>query len=655
MALLLLDAVLVAMAFGIMLVLRYELDVPSYAWAGFLRFLPVAVVLHLIANRIAGLYGPVWQHASIFEAQRILTAGGIVTVVLGAWVLVDRHVPLSVALTGGVIATGLLGVLRFQSRLFAFHRGKRPDALRVLIVGAGESGGAILRELDRKPEAGIQPVAMLDDDPRKLGRWVANVPIVGMIGDLRRVGEELSVDQVLLAIPSADSSLVRRVADDVAELGVPLKVLPSVSELMHGQPQLRDVRDLSIDDLLGRQPIATDLASVARMIVGRRVLVTGGGGSIGSEIVRQVAAYDPARMVVLDRDETHLFDALAAIDGQGVPALLDVRDREDLARLFAAERPEIVFHAAANKHVPLLEDHPREAVATNVLGTANVVEVARKVGVTHLVFVSTDKAVNPSSVMGASKQVAEQVVLCRAPADSRWCAVRFGNVLGSRGSVVPTFVRQIKQGGPVTLTHPEMTRYFMSIPEAVQLVLQAAALAEDREIFMLDMGEPVRIVDLANRMISLAGYRVGTDIEVRVTGLRPGEKLAEELHTPAEGPLPTPHPKILRLKPTISSNGSLDRLLATLHAAVVDRDDEAARAALPAKAPVHTTNGADHLAAEPPAGVSVHGGNGSTPAESPSEPAHEEVGSSSRVHVHRVRSAIVRRRAGEAHGMKDAG
>ena len=651
-ALVLLDAALVAVAFGIMLVVRYELQVPSDVWAGFFIFLPGAVVLHLVANRFAGLYGPVWQYASIFEAKRILLAGGAVTVLLTGWVFVDRLVPLSVALTGGVIATGLLGVLRFHSRLFAFHRGQRADALRVLIVGAGESGGAILREIDRNPAAGIQAVALVDDDPRKLGRWMADVPIVGTIDDVFEVGDQLAVDQVLLAIPSAESVLVRRVADAVAQLGVPLKVLPNMSELINGQPQLQDVRDLSIEDLLGRQPVATDLGSVEQMIRGCRVLVTGGGGSIGSEIVRQVAGYDPARLVVLDRDETHLFDVLATIDGRGEPSLIDIRDRANLRQLFEEERPEIVFHAAANKHVPLLEAHPREAVATNVLGTENLVEVAREFQVEHLVFVSTDKAVNPTSVMGASKHVAEQLVLSRAPAGSRWCAVRFGNVLGSRGSVVPTFVRQIQMGGPVTITHPEMTRYFMSIPEAVQLVLQAAALADDREIFMLDMGEPVRIVDLANRMISLAGYRVGVDIEVHVTGLRPGEKLAEELYALTEDPLPTTHPKILRLRPAMVPNGSLDRMLALMRSAVRERDDDAARDALPCSSPPEVPVDGGPLSDLQVIAAST---NGETPSDPPSEPEHEDVASTMRVTVHRVGTPVGRSPAVKAYEMKDAG
>jgi FlaA1/EpsC-like NDP-sugar epimerase len=576
-----LDAVLVVAAVTFMFIVRYELAVPEGAWAGLLRFAPVAIVLQLTANHLAGLYGPVWEQASIIEAKRILGAGASATSVLFLWMLAgSRLVPLSVVITGGLVATGLMGVLRFQSRLFAFSRRHHDDALRTLVVGAGESGGALLREISRNPGGGIHVVALLDDDPRKIGRRVGNTRIVGGIDGLVGTGRRLDVDQVLMAIPSADSALVRRIADATAELGVPLKVLPSVSELLNGEPQLRDVRDLSIDDLLGRQPVSTDLESVAEMIRGRRVLVTGGGGSIGSEIVRQVAEYAPARLVVLDRDETHLFDSMAAIGERGEAVLLDIRDRDGLRELLHHERPEIVFHAAANKHVPLLESHAGEAASTNVLGTANLVEAARDAGVAHLVFVSTDKAVHPTSVMGASKRIGEHLVLSGAPADSAWCAVRFGNVLGSRGSVVPTFMRQIREGGPVTLTHPDMTRYFMSIPEAVQLVLQASAMAHGREVFMLDMGEPVRISDLATRMIALAGYRVGTDVAIEVTGLRPGEKLVEELHTPDEHPSGTSHPKVTRLRPRVPAAAALEGLLRELAAAVRCRDEARARGLL---------------------------------------------------------------------------
>lgn len=567
-----LDVALVGAAYVIMLVARYEAVVPDRAWEGLRTFVPIAAVIHVLANWAAGLYGPVWKQASIHEAQRLLAAGAAATVLLTLSLLVlPRYVPLSVAIIGGGIATGLFGIARFQSRLFAFRRNVGPDATRLLIVGAGESTSSLLRDLDRQEDLSVRAVGLLDDDPRKLGRILHGVPIVGVVDDLIEAGRSLEVDQVLLAIPSATSELVRRVADAAAELEVPLKVLPGVNELVNGQPRLRDVRDVSIDDLLGRQQVRTDLASVEAMIRGRRVLVTGAGGSIGAEIARQVANFAPSRLVLLDRDETHLFDAAADI-GDCVEVLLDVRDRKQVNDLFARERPEIVFHAAANKHVPLLEAHPREAVTTNVVGTDNIVRAARANDVAHFVFVSTDKAVNPRSVMGASKRLAEQLVLAQAPAGAAWCAVRFGNVLGSRGSVVPTFVRQIQRGGPVTITHPEVTRFFMSIPEAVQLVLQAAALAEDREIFMLDMGEPIRIVDLAHRMISLAGLRVGVDIEVQVTGLRPGEKLTEELHTPDEQPRSTVHPQIVRLRPSIPGHDTLKVRVRRLADAVEDHD-----------------------------------------------------------------------------------
>jgi FlaA1/EpsC-like NDP-sugar epimerase len=580
-ALILLDVLLVVAAYSFALVIRHDLSVPPEAWSTFLRFLPVAIVLHLLANRLAGLYGPVWEEASILEAQRILLAGGITTFALLAGVFITaREIGLQAALSGGLLATAFMGVLRFQSRLFAFHRRRRRDAPRVLIVGAGESAGAILRELSRHDQQTFRPVALLDDDPRKLGRWLGGVPIVGTTSEVVEVGRRLEVEEVLFAIPSARSELVREVADATAQLEVALKVLPSVSELLDGKPRLRDVRDLSIDDLLGRQQIATDLESVKALLHGRRVLVTGGGGSIGSEIVRQVDAYEPAELLVLDRDETHLFDAMATIGGRGVPVLLDLRDRERLLRLFLDEPPEVIFHAAANKHVPLLESHPAEAVATNVLGTANLVDAARASGVERVVFISTDKAVNPSSVMGASKRVGEQLVLTGAPENAAWCAVRFGNVLGSRGSVVPTFVRQIRQGGPVTVTHPDMARFFMSIPEAVQLVLQASALAQARGVFMLDMGEPVKILDLAVRMISLAGYRVGTDIAIEVTGTRPGEKLAEELHTGHEHPVPTSHPKVVQLFPELLPEDSLGEAVRRLANALNARDDGAIRALL---------------------------------------------------------------------------
>ncbi len=563
-------------------ILWHDLDVPVEAWPGIRIVVAAAIVVHLGANWTAGLYGRVWAQASVLEARRVLAAGLGAAIVLVATLLLTGPViaapqaPWPLVVVGAGASTGLLALLRFHSRLFARrdnHKGG--SGRRVLLVGAGESAGILLREL-RRDDTPMQPVGLLDDDVRKQGRSLSGVPVLGTVDDLVDAGRTLGVDEVLLAIPSATSSLVRRVADATVDLGASLKVLPRVADLLDGQPQLRDVRDLSIDDLLGREQVATDLAAVAALIRGRRVLVTGGGGSIGAEIARQITRLEPSRLLLVDHDETHLFDAASEADGSE-QVLLDIRDRRRVNELFDRVSPDIVFHAAANKHVPLLESYPCEAVATNVHGTHNIVAAAARTGVKRLVFISTDKAVNPSSVMGASKRIGEQLVLRGAPDDAAWCAVRFGNVIGSRGSVVPTFVRQIREGGPVTLTHPDMTRFFMSIPEAVELVMQAAALAEDREVFMLDMGEPVRIMDLATRMISLAGLRVSVDIPIEVTGTRPGEKLAEELTAPDELATATSHPKVMRLQPSLIDGPTLAGLLEELAIAVENNDEAAAR------------------------------------------------------------------------------
>jgi FlaA1/EpsC-like NDP-sugar epimerase len=406
------------------------------------------------------------------------------------------------------------------------------------------------------------------------------VRVTGTVDDLPAVVADLGAELAVLAVPEADSAFVRMVANLADQARVPLKVLPTVPEVMRGSVAMRDVRDLDIVDLLGRHEVNTDLDSVRGILAGRRVLITGAGGSIGSELARQVAACRPGALLLLDHDETHLYDAAASVSGQCTQLLADIRDGELMTALFREHRPEVVFHAAAHKHVGLLEHHACEAVHTNVVGTLNVARAAAAAGVRSLVQISTDKAVHPSSVMGASKRVCEQVVRGKAPVGSRWCSVRFGNVLGSRGSVIPTFVRQIQAGGPVTVTDERMTRFFMSIEEAVQLVLQAAALARGGEVFMLDMGEPVRIYDLAERMIRLSGREVGRDVEITVTGMRPGEKLAEELREPDETARPTAHPSILSLTPRPIADERLENGLQRLQAALRERDDEVAASSL---------------------------------------------------------------------------
>lgn len=580
------DVVFVVVAFGAILLLRFDGLVPEQFWRQYITALPLIALVTLAMNWLWGLYGQLWQHASVLEARRIILATFCTgTVLVATMVFGPRLLPLSVIGLGCLLYAVLAGAARFQSRLFALHREQsdRPG-LRVLVLGAGQSGAALVREMLRNPRDGLIPVAMLDDDPRTQGRHCLGVPVVGPISDLPRVATERRAHQAVLAITDPRAETVRRAADFADKAEIPLRVLRGVSELVRGHITLRDVRDLRIEDLLGREQVVTDLDAVHALLTGRRVLVTGAGGSIGSEIARQVAEADPAALLVLDHDETHLHDLCSGLvgpvaDERTVQLLADIRDRDVMMRLFKRYRPEIVFHAAAHKHVPVLEQHPVEAVRTNVLGTVNVVDAATEVDVRHLVFISTDKAVNPSCVMGASKKLGEQVTLARAPAERKFCAVRFGNVLGSRGSVIPTFLHQINNGGPVTVTDPRMTRFFMSIREAVQLVLQAAAMSEGRDVFVLEMGEQVRILDLAQRMIRLSGRHVA-DIEIRITGVRPGEKLIEELHAPDEKLEPTGHTAIRRLHPTTMSWVNLSAAIERLEAAVSTGDDAGAKAEL---------------------------------------------------------------------------
>jgi FlaA1/EpsC-like NDP-sugar epimerase len=565
----LLDAVFVVAALGGVLTLRYDGVVPAAAWDRFGVVVPVALGVTVTANWTWGLYGQIWRHASVLEARRIALAGSTVMVTLTAlFAIGPRLVPLSVVILGSGLYTMLAGAVRFQSRLFALNRRHEDEqqGLRVAVLGAGESGAMLVRDMLRTPKAGLVPVAMLDDDPRKHGRSCMGVRVVGPLADLPSIIDEHGVHQVVLAIAGPSGSLVRRAAALADEAGVPLRVLPDVGEIVNGQVSIRDLRDLRIEDLLGREQIQTDLDAVRSLLQGRRVLITGAGGSIGSEIARQVAACDPAALYVLDHDETHLHDLCSGLPTAATQVLADIRERDVVLRVFRKCQPEVVFHAAAHKHVPLLESHPIEAIRTNVVGTANVVAAAAAIGVARLVFISTDKAVRPSSVMGASKRLGEDIVLGCRPEGARYCAVRFGNVLGSRGSVTPTFLRQISSGGPVTITDARMTRFFMSIPEAVQLVLQAATMAAGGEVFILEMGEPVRIIDLARRMIRLAGRRVGTDVEIRITGMRPGEKLVEELHTPDERLLPTAHPSIGQLLPATPDRHAVDHVIVRLTA-----------------------------------------------------------------------------------------
>ena len=463
-------------------------------------------------------------------------------------------------LLGALLATMLAGAIRFQGRLLRRQPAtNQRDGVRLALVGAGPSGALIVREILSRSNSGLVPVVVVDDDTRKQGRQLLGLPVVGSTARLAAVVAEYGAEEILLAIPSADRDLVGLVANEAEAAGVPLKVLPPIREILNGRPSVSGVRDLRIEDLLGRTQARADVDALRGVVGGRRVLITGAGGSIGSEIARQVAALGPERLVLLDHDETHLHDAAANLDQTAELVLADIRDHDRIADVVAPRAPHVLFHAAAHKHVPLLEAHPEEAVRTNVFGTANLVDAALVAGVEHLVFISTDKAARPANNLGLTKWLGEQLVLRAAPPGSHWCSVRFGNVVGVRGSVVPTFARQIAAGGPVTVTDPRMTRYFMSVREAVELVLQAAASAGGGETFMLDMGKPVRIVELAERMVRLSGHRVGDEIAIEFVGARQGEKLAEDLLDPREHVQPTAHPSILRVRPVPLRPGARDR------------------------------------------------------------------------------------------------
>lgn len=565
------DLATVVISYLIALVIRFEGSVPPLYWENFWMFIPAAAFGYLYLNFAFGLYGQMWRYASIREARRVLASG----LVVGLWLLAGsellggeiRILPLSVVALGAAFTLLGFGAVRFQSRLFAVRRRIAEEGgTRALLMGAGDAGAMVLRDILRHPELGLQPVGLIDDDPRKSGRSLQGVRVLGDRTRIPELAERLRVDQVLLAIPTVTSEVVREVAALCERAGVGIRVLPSIREVMGDRVTARDIRDLRIEDLLGRQMVQTDLQSVRRILEGRTVLVTGAGGSIGSEIARQVLEFDPAALILLDRDEIHLHDLLTGLQEEDRIAvtLADIRDQSHVLEIFRRHEPDVVFHAAAHKHLPILESHPREAVLTNVLGTWNVAEAAVAVGTERFVFISTDKAVRPSSVMGASKRLAEQAIWSLSGRGCAFSAVRFGNVLGSRGGVVQTFLKQVADGGPVTVTDPGMARYFMSIEESVQLVLQASALSRGGEVFTLEMGEPVKIMDLAREVIRLAGRVPGGDVEITLVGPRPGEKLVEDLLDPLEGPSPSEHPAITVSRPVAPEPAALAGLLREL-------------------------------------------------------------------------------------------
>jgi FlaA1/EpsC-like NDP-sugar epimerase len=532
---------------------------PSALW-----MIGLALVIKPVVYYLFGLYQRIWIYASVEElklivaavtAASVLLAGGMVVALsLGAFV----GMPRSVLVIDWLLSMILVGGLRFSFRLMAESRGPVASLVtqprRVLIVGAGDAGALVVREMQKNPQLNLQPIGFLDDNPAKQKQQIHGVPVVGTLSELPQVLERYKVDEVVIAIPSAPGRVVRVVADIARLKGVPFRTMPGIYELLGGKVSVSRLREVDISDLLRREPLQVNEGVVGEALSGRVVLVTGAGGSIGRELCRQIARWGPKLLILLGHGENSIFETLLELR-ESFPALnlqpiiADVRDRPRLEVVFNEYRPEVVFHTAAHKHVPLMEINVEEAITNNVLGTLILVEVSLAYLVDRFVFISTDKAIRPVNVYGATKRLAEMIVLNAAQRSAgRFSVVRFGNVLGSRGSVVPIFKRQIAQGGPITITHPDMKRYFMTIPEAAHLVLQVAGMGRGGETYLLNMGQQIRILDLAEDLIRLSGLEPGRDIEIVFTGIRPGEKLSEDLWDEGVSLRVTDHPDIFRVE-----------------------------------------------------------------------------------------------------------
>ena len=618
----LIDIAVLMFAFVLAMLVRFDWDVPWVMFKQLMIVLPYVVLLQYGFLSAFGTTRFSWRYISLRDTVRIFgaiasAAALLVALRLLSPVLVDRFplarygiAPLGVLLGDFVLAfLGLTGVRALRRMLgervaSKQHQGDGEPQEPTLLVGAGQGGFLVAQEIARRPDLGILPVAFVDDDPVKQGAVIHGIKVKGTTQDLLRLAERHSAKQALITISNAPGAAIRRITESCKQAGLTVKIVPGTYEIVGGRVNLSRIREVAIEDLLRREPVKLNTEAVSGVVRGQPVMVTGAGGSIGSELCRQVAAYRPSRLVLVERSENNLFEIHSELQNRFseveiIPCVADITDRPRIAQVFHDHRPMVVFHAAAHKHVPMMEWNPAEAAKNNVLGTQIVADLADSLAVERFVMISTDKAVNPSSVMGATKRAAELYVQALSlNSATHFATVRFGNVLGSAGSVIPIFRRQIEDGGPITVTHPDMTRYFMTIPEAAQLVVQAAALSRGGETFILDMGQPVRILDLAHDLIRLSGLEPDKDIEVRFTGIRPGEKLFEELSNMAEGIQRTSHPKIFT---GTYDSPHLPRLRAqfdTLGALCRTADPSAIRQALEQLVPEYAKGDAD---SEPPA------------------------------------------------------
>ena len=555
------DVLALCLASFLGLFVRFDLNIsripPEYARAA-LEFLPYYILASLVIFFLARMYSTMWSVAGVREALHVVAACGLASLVqIAGMVLLQLSVPRSFFLVSfAALCAEELGIrLSYRVVISLFGNHSKKAAKRIMIVGAGTSGSVILKEMTTSSLVNGCVVCFVDDDKNKAGKFLNGVPVAGNRNDIPRLAEEYKIDEIYIAIPSASAKERKAIIEICRETGCQVKILPGIYQLINGEMSIAKLRNVEIEDLLGRDPIRVNLDEIMGYVSGKVVLVTGGGGSIGSELCRQVASHNPKQLIIFDIYENNAYDIQLELkekypDLDLVVLIGSVRNTHRIETVFEKYRPDIVYHAAAHKHVPLMEDSPNEAIKNNVFGTYKTAKAADKYGTSRFVLISTDKAVNPTNIMGASKRMCEMVVqMMNARSKTDFVAVRFGNVLGSNGSVIPLFKKQIEQGGPVTVTHPDIIRYFMTIPEAVSLVLQAGAYARGGEIFVLDMGEPMKILDLAKNLIRLSGYTPDVDIPIVFTGLRPGEKLYEELLMNEEGMQETPNKLIHIGKP----------------------------------------------------------------------------------------------------------
>ncbi|HOX93962.1 MAG TPA: nucleoside-diphosphate sugar epimerase/dehydratase [Syntrophales bacterium] len=574
------DTALVAAAYILAYALRFEAEIPPDQLLKLKRTLPIIIPVKIAVFFAFHLYRGMWRYTSLVDIKNVILASSFSSILAVSTLFFLRIFKgfsrsvfiidwgLTIFLIGGVRILIRIILMNHVSDFWSFLNFRRSLATKrksLIIIGAGSAGEKVLREINDNPRVHINPVGFLDDDKGKQGMSIHSVPVLGTVDQMDSV--PVDVDEILIAVPSAKSEQMRRIVDLCEKTGKKFRTLPSIGELIEGKVSIQSIREVSIEDLIGRDEIHLDQHVISQFVKDRRILVTGAGGSIGSELVRQIARFQPQTIGILDASEFNLYqierECQNRFSSLNIRSFLtDIRDGESLHRIFSKLQPHIVFHAAAYKHVPMQELHPRETLITNVVGTKNLAEISHDRGVDHFVLVSTDKAVRPANIMGATKRLAEMIVQGMNEKNrTRFMAVRFGNVLRSSGSVIPLFQEQIAQGGPVTVTHPDVTRYFMSLSEAAQLILQAGAIGRGGEIFVLEMGRPVKILDIARDLIRLHGLEPEVDIPIRFIGLRPGEKLFEELITEGENIQPTAHKKIMVLRGETFDTGSVSKLV----------------------------------------------------------------------------------------------